>query len=107
MQPLALESLALHLQHAAEIARLSGTAPGVRRVSRLLIAGDDAELRALAVRRELAQATPGFAARWVTTAELARIEPALGSERAGTPPTADTRWIGRAGDGWALSELVA
>ena len=28
-----------------------------------------------------------------------------GSERAGTPPTADTRWIGRAGDGWALSGL--
>jgi glycine oxidase len=75
MQDLALQSLRLHLEHWGAVRELSGIDFRSRFVARLVIALDDAEAEALIARGALYNATPGFAARWLSPAELRRSEP--------------------------------
>ena len=77
MAELALESLRLHLELWEPVRRLTGVDFGGRLVPRILVAGDRAEAAALAERETLHNATPGFAARWLSAGELAQAAPQL------------------------------
>ncbi len=80
MQALALESLRLHVENWAEIARLSGIDFGAGFVSRIFVAMDDREASQLAADAQLYRATPGFSARLLSRQELRRLEPRLTPE---------------------------
>lgn len=80
MQELALESMRLHLTSWDHIRRLSGVAFGGRMATRLQLAMDKSDEGELAAARALYEATPGFSARRLSSAELRNVEPRLGAE---------------------------
>jgi glycine oxidase len=82
LQPLALFSHRLHLEHWDELRRLSGVDFPGGLESRLQPALDEADVIMLAERGELCNATAGFAAQWIEPDELERVEPRL---RGGLP----------------------
>jgi glycine oxidase len=83
MHELALRSLRLHLEHWENVRRLSGIDFQGRLVPRLHVALDDREASALAAREQLHNATDGFAARWLSSAELRKTEPRISPEAMG------------------------
>ncbi len=83
MSELALASLRLHRDQWDELERVTGRAPEARPVSRLHVAMDEEEARALAEAEALHNRTPGFCARWLEPAEARRTEPWLSPEAAG------------------------
>ncbi len=108
MAKLALESLRLHLELWEPVRRLTGVDFGGRLVPRILVAVDQTEAAALAEREALHNTTPGFAARWLSTGELARAAPnwqCMRSQHSGqramlgsTPGLTLKRWPGRPSD---------
>jgi glycine oxidase len=83
MQELALESLALHRRHAAEIRRLSGIAFGERVGARVHLALSGTEADELASSEDLYNSTPPFSARFLTAAELRAREPRIAPDASG------------------------
>jgi glycine oxidase len=83
LQPLALFSHRLHLEHWGELRRLSRLdfTGGVE--ARLQPALDEADVAMLGERGRLYNATPGFAARWVEPGDLRGVEPRLRNDLAG------------------------
>jgi glycine oxidase len=116
MQALALESLRLHVENWAEIARLSGVDFGAGFVSRIFVAMNDREAAQLAADEELYRSTPGFSARVLSRKDLRRLEPRLtpdasagmlgeGNARVDAGPY--TRAVARAAGRLGAKELTA
>jgi glycine oxidase len=77
MHEVTLEAFRLHLDNWESIREASGIDFSPRRAARLHLAVDDRDIEGLARAKQVYDATPGFAARWVEANELAAIEPGL------------------------------
>lgn len=83
MAPLSVQAYRMHQAHWSEVQQLSGIDFFPRKVKRLILAFNQAEIQALRQSEKLYQAQEGFSAQYLTPSEALAQEPRLSAEISG------------------------